>query len=72
MVDERRFVGYLLLDWRSGKMRLMSRKPKSVPPYAIPVKVDIKVTAPTQAEVVAKGELELTHSKLKEFLIEGL
>ena len=70
-IAERVFEGYLVLDWRNGAMTIKRRKPKQTP-QTIPIKVILKVTLPEVKEFVARGEIEVTQSKLKDIVFEDV
>lgn len=72
IVPERVFVGFLVLDWRSGAMTVKRRKPKKIGGFQIPIKIELKVATPEQKEMVMKGDITLTQSKVNEMFLESL
>ena len=71
-MSEKVFTGFLLLDWKTGHMKVMKRKPKSFAPVIIPIALQLKVLIPVQQEMIAKGEIELSQSKVNELVLESL
>lgn len=71
---EKKFEGYLILNWKNGSMEVKKRKPKKnkLSPFQIPIKLEITVKVPERKEVVARGEIELSEEKVKEMVIEEL
>jgi len=71
-IGEKMFEGYLILDWKTGKMAVKSRKPKLVGPYKIPIKVELRVTIPDRQELSVRGEVEVAQSKVKDIIFESI
>lgn len=72
-VINRRFVGWLMLNINNGSMIVRKTKPaKLTSSFVLPVKLDITVTGPTTPEVIAKGNVVLPFSKVKEIFLELL
>lgn len=66
------FKGVLMLNWKTGAMRVTKKKPRKVLPYEIPVVIDVKVNLPEQVEIKAKGEVTVPPTKVKEMFIEAI
>lgn len=73
-IDKRKFVGYLILDWKNTDMRLRKTKPErnEMSPYEIPVKIDLNVIVPNRKMPVAKGKITLTESQINRIIIKRL
>ena len=67
------FKGVLLLNWKTGSMRVLKGKNKvNSTPYEIPVKIDITVNLPREADITAKGNITIPEKKVSEMIIESL
>jgi hypothetical protein len=73
-MTERLFKGFLVLNWRTGQMKVYSREPSKhrVLPSQIVIRVEIKCTVPDAQTFIARGEIEIPPQKVKEMLIEEL
>ena len=71
---EKEFKVYLLLNWKTGKARLVMRekRAKSQNAYEVPVRFEIVVELPEQKEIVAKGKVTLSETQVGKMLIEQL
>jgi hypothetical protein len=69
---EKTFEGYILLNWKSGKVSVRKTFKKSSNPFEIPVKFIIKVVIPEPKEVVARGEIVVPEQQVKEMVVEEL
>ena len=66
------FNPVLILNWKTGSLRLTKKKPKSLGPWEIPVQIDLKVNIPIIPEIIAKGEVTIPDVKVKEMMIEAI
>ena len=68
---EKRFLFYVLVNWKTGNVRLRKSKPdlKKLSPYLIPIKVDLTIKIPERSEVVAKGEITLSKEKVDRIIL---
>ena len=69
---KKNFDGVLVLNWKSGAMRVTKKKPKRLGPWEIPIQIDINVIIPKPPEIKAKGEVEVPEYKVNEMLVETL
>ncbi|MBW2982353.1 hypothetical protein KY343_05720, partial [Candidatus Woesearchaeota archaeon] len=69
---EKKFEGFLILNWKTKQMRVMKKKPQGNNPFEIPVLIKINVKVPKMKTIVAKGEVELSRNQVKEMVIEEL
>lgn len=66
------FTGTLVLNWKNNQMKVIKKRPQSLNPFEIPVKINIKVNVPILPEITAKGEVDIPAYKVKEMLIESI
>jgi hypothetical protein len=66
------FEGFIHLNYKSGKMEMLSRKQDSRNPYVIVVPVKIEVEIPVANKVVITGKVTVPEVKLKEAMIHEL
>ena len=71
-LQQRRFVAWLMLNYRNGGVRVRKSKPERASAFEIPVKIDIIVHIPKRDEIVAKGDITLSQTKVREMFIESL
>ena len=71
-VIEKSFKGYLIIDYRSGKMRVVKQKPESkkLKSFEIPVTIDIKLLVRSNPDIVAKGEFEIPPTQVHKMVLE--
>ena len=69
---EKKFTGYLIINWRTGDMRMRKKKPDkySLGTFEIPIRVEINIKLPEQKEIVARGNITLPEEKVAEMVIE--
>lgn len=74
MAITKTFEGYIVLDWNKGKFQntVLIRKPKKVTPFEIPIKISIDVSIPDRKELIAKGKVELSETKVGDMIIESI
>jgi len=70
--ENKRFQGWLVLDWRDKKMRVRKAKLDKVKPFEIQIRIDIVLKLPKQPEIVAKGEFEIGQTKVNEMFMESI
>ena len=68
---EKTFEGWLSVNWKTGAMKIVKRKPKNNH-LQIPVHLSIKVKTPEPKSYKAKGEITMTETKMDEILIEEI
>lgn len=71
-MTEKTYKGILILNWKSGEMRVLKRHKGKFAPFEIPVKLDITIELPSNPEIVAKGRITIPEYKAKEMVIDTL
>lgn len=68
------FEGTLVINWKAGKFKVYSakHKVKIKSGFEIPVHFIIKVKVPKPKELIAKGEIEISQTKVNEMIIEAV
>ena len=71
---EKRFTGVLVLDWKTGDMRLIKKVPFLPEASEISVKVDIVLEISEHKPIEAKleGRIEVPEHKVKKMVVERL
>ena len=71
---EKRFTGVLILDWKTGDMRLIKKAPSKPEASEISVKVDIVLEIPEYKPIEAQleGRIEVPEHKVKKKVIDRL
>lgn len=71
---EKKFEGFLILNWKTKEIKITKRKPiqSRLSPFQIPIKLCINVKIPQPKEIVAKGEIEVPEYKVNKMIIESL
>lgn len=54
---EKKFEGYLLVNWKTGNIKVVKKNRAHKDFYWIPIKFEINVKMPDQKEIVAKGSI---------------
>jgi hypothetical protein len=65
------FKGTLILNWKSGDMRVV-KKARSIGPSEIPVNFSVKVIIPQRPEARFEGEITLDDNKVQEMVFDQL
>ena len=68
---EKNFKATLMLNWKTGEIRVLKKK-KKAGPTEIAVDLDLKLVMPETPKVVAKGEIVMTDTEVKEIVVERL
>jgi len=64
-MPEKRYEGYIVIDWRHGSMKLRVSKPE-LQPYEVAVKFRLTVKVPTiEIPVLDLGTLEIPEAKIE-------
>jgi len=63
------FEGYLVVNWKTGHMKVTKKKPKRDNQFHIPIKFSINVNMPEYKEIEAKGEITIPETQA-EMIIE--
>lgn len=67
----RTFEGYMLLNFRNGKTRIVKRLPKRVVGAAeVPVHYKLEVVVPDPTPVEMSGKIEIPGQKLTEIIFD--
>ena len=71
---EKVFKGYLILNWKNGRMEVKKRKPKKskLSPFDIPIKLNITIEIPEREEIVLSGKIQLSKEQVKRMVLEKL
>lgn len=69
---EKNFEGHLLLNWKTGEMAIVKRKPKKLNPFIVIVKTKIKVIVPEVKEIIAEGEVIIPAHQVKEMTVHSI
>lgn len=59
-IATKKIEGYLILDWKTGAIRISKRKPKNLKGNEIPMRLDITVNLPDYNEPTIKGEIKVS------------
>lgn len=68
---DKQFEGILIVNYKTGKMRVTKRKSKTSH-WEIPIQIKLKMIIPDQKQIVASGEIEVPPNKVIEMSIESL
>ena len=68
---EKKFNKILVLNWKTGAVRVLTRKAKTLP-YEVPITLDITLVIPENPPIVAKGKIEVPTYKVKEMVVDRL
>lgn len=61
---QKNFMGWLMLDWKTGKMRIVTRNPQSKVKYTeIPIKLQFEIEIPEKPQMLAEGKITLSEAK---------
>jgi hypothetical protein len=66
------FESHIVLDYRTGTMRVTKKKPTKLKPFEIPIRIELTVTAPKIPDIVAKGNIQISPTKVSQMVIESL
>jgi activator of HSP90 ATPase len=66
------FTGFLVLNWKTGKITVKKRKSKSTSPFDIVINYDIKVNIPDLKQIELKGEFTIPEVQVKEAVLQEL
>ena len=68
---EKNFKATLMLNWKTGEIRVLKKK-KKAGPQQIAVDLDLKLIMPEAPKVIVKGEITLNDTEVKEIVVERL
>lgn len=66
------FSIFLILDWETGKYRVLAKKPRRIKFNEIPILFSLKVNLPNLPNVFANGEVTISEAKTGELVVEAL
>ena len=71
---EKKFSGYLILNWKTGDVRYYKSKPvkSRITPFQIPIKVDITLEVPEPKEHKINGKITVPEQKVSEMVVESI
>lgn len=69
---EKKFKGYLLVNWKTGAMKVLTRMPKHTLPSEIPILIDLTIKIPQQPQIVAKGSITVPEHKVTEMILDAI
>lgn len=72
MVSEKIINPILIIDWYSGKFRVVKKISRKLKSSEIPVNINIKLSIPEPVELKCEGNIEVPLIKAKEMIIERL
>ena len=70
--QSKKFDGYLILDWKNKKMRVVSKLSRKLNPYEIPLKINIKINVPKLKTYEVKGEFTVPQTQVKEAILHEI
>lgn len=66
------FDGYLVLNWKTGAVRVLKKKIRKPAPFEVQVHFTIEVELPEPAEHEIKGKIVVPEEQLAEMVFEKL
>ena len=69
---EKIFKACILLNWKTGRILIRTKKPKTIYPFMIPVNFEVTIEIPEQPDIVAKGRVKLSEQKVKQMIVEAI
>lgn len=66
------FKGWLVLNYRTGEMKVGKRKPIKPSASEIPIELKLNVNVPEIPQITATGSITLSEAKVNEMVIEQL
>ncbi len=71
-MTEKLFKCWMVLDWKSGKFKVGSRKPNIIKPSQITIEINLTVVIPEQPQLKAEAKIVLSDTKVAEITIDAL
>jgi hypothetical protein len=71
MATTKNFKTWLIVDWKTSRVRTVKRKGK-IKPTEIAIELDLDVVIPDEAIMKAKGTIELSQTKVNDLVLEEL
>lgn len=72
MSETKKFIGWLKLNYRTGKIEYNKRYPKTISGYEIPIKLEIDIIIPENPTLEIKGEVEMTQTQMNKMIVARL
>ena len=66
------FKPIIIINWKTGKTRVVQKKPRTLGPWEIPVMFELRINVPQNPEIFAKGEVDIPAYKLKEMFVKAI
>jgi len=66
------FKGTLIVNWKTGAMRVIKRTHSKLSPYEIPIQIDLDIEVPKSPKIVAKGKIVIPQYKANQIIMEAL
>lgn len=70
---ERCVTNYLILNWKTGEIRVIKRKPNpsKLGAHDIPIKLDITIRIPERQELTMKAEVKLGQAQVEQIALDA-
>ena len=69
-IEIKNFKYHVIIDFRSGAMRVVKKRPQNIKPYEIGVQLNIKVNIPLKQEIKFDAEVTLPETKIVDITSE--
>jgi len=69
-LEIKNFKYHIIIDFRTGTMRSVKKKPQNIKPYEISVGLNIKVNIPIKQEIKFDAEITLPETKIVDITSE--
>ena len=66
------FKCVLVVDYKSGKFKVYSKKPRDTKGTKIPINVSLQIEVPETPEINMKGKIKLSDEKVQELVMEEI
>lgn len=73
-MDEKIVRGWLIVDYKSGNMKIVKRLTRASASKAteIPIEISLKIEVPDKPILKAEGEIKLSQTQIANMVIESL
>lgn len=73
MANEKEFKGWIILNWKSGAMRVKKVHPmKNLKASEIPIEVSLTVVIPDKPLMKVSGKITLGEQQIKKLILEAI
>ena len=69
---EKIFKGFLIVNWKTGAMRMNKKNPNRLSPFDIKINVNLTVEIPEKKEMKFDGKIKISEEKLAEMVFESI